>query len=56
MREIGRSGSTARGEGDTGNFLVVRVTEKELIVIQRKLSQWGIHTRKPLQNRTAVSK
>jgi hypothetical protein len=42
-------GSTARGEGDTGDFLVVRVTEKELIIAQRKLDgTWGIQTRRPL--------
>ncbi len=38
-------GSTARGDGDSGDFLVVRVTEKELIVIQRKLGSWGIYKR-----------
>ncbi|MEO6786726.1 MAG: hypothetical protein ABI318_11380, partial [Chthoniobacteraceae bacterium] len=41
-------GSTARGESDTGDFLVVRVTDKELIVIQRKLGAWGIQKRRPL--------
>ncbi len=41
-------GSTARGESDTGDFLVVRVTDKELIVIQRKLGAWGIQKRQPL--------
>ena len=38
-------GSTARGDGDTGDFMMVRVTEKELIVIQRKLGGWGIQKR-----------
>ena len=43
-------GSTARGEGDTGDFMVVRVTEKELILAQRKLDgTWGIQMRRPLQ-------
>ena len=42
-------GSTARGDGDNGDFLVVRVTNKELIVIQRKLGEWGIQMRRPLQ-------
>jgi cytolysin (calcineurin-like family phosphatase) len=49
-------GSTARGEGDNGDFLVVRVTEKELIVIQRKLGEWGIHMRKPLAAAPPASK
>ena len=35
-------GSTARGDGDTGDFMMVRVTDKDLIVIQRKLGGWGI--------------
>ncbi len=38
----------ARGDGDTGDFLVVRVTDKELIVIQRKLGSWGMQKRKML--------
>ena len=38
-------GSTARGDGDTGDFMMVRVTDKELIVIQRKLGGWGIQKR-----------
>lgn len=42
------AGSTARGEHDTGDFLVVRVTPAELIIIQRKLGEWGIHTRRNL--------
>lgn len=41
-------GATARGDGDTGDFLVVRITDKELIVIQRKLGAWGIQKRMPL--------
>lgn len=41
-------GSTARGDGDTGDFLVVRITDQELIVIQRKLGGWGIQKRMPL--------
>ena len=49
-------GSTARGEADTGDFLVVRVTEKEVIIIQRKLGGWGNVRRKPLQNISAISK
>ena len=50
-------GSTARGEGDTGDFLVVRVTEKELIIAQRKLDgTWGIQLRRPLQNVPAIAK
>ena len=40
-------GSTARGEGDTGDFLVVRVTDKEVLIIQRKLGGWGNVRRKP---------
>jgi cytolysin (calcineurin-like family phosphatase) len=43
------AGSTARGESDTGDFLVVRVTATELIVIQRKLGGWGLQTRRPLR-------
>ena len=43
------AGSTARGESDMGDFLVVRVTEKELVVAQRKLDgTWGIQQRAPL--------
>ena len=50
-------GSTARGEGDTGDFLVVRVTAKELFIAQRKLDgTWGIHMRRPLQSAPAISK
>ena len=50
-------GSTARGDGDTGDFLVVRVTEKELIIAQRKLDgTWGIQLRRPLQNVPTISK
>ena len=40
-------GSTARGESDTGDFLVVRVTDKEVLIIQRKLGGWGNVRRKP---------
>ena len=47
-------GSTARGESDTGDFLVVRVTENELIVAQRKLDgTWGIQTRRLLSETIA---
>ena len=50
-------GSTARGEGDTGDFMVVRVTEKELIIAQRKLDgTWGIQMRRPLQAAPAAQK
>ena len=50
-------GSTARGEGDTGDFMVVRVTATELIVAQRKLDgTWGIQMRRPLQNAPTTSK
>ena len=50
-------GSTARGDGDTGDFLVVRLTEKELIISQRKLDgTWGIQLRRPLQNVPTISK
>ena len=38
-------GSTARGESDTGDFMVVRVTQNEVIAIQRKLGAWGIQKR-----------
>ncbi|HEV7404349.1 MAG TPA: LamG-like jellyroll fold domain-containing protein [Chthoniobacteraceae bacterium] len=42
-------GSTARGESDTGDFMVVRVTASELILAQRKLDgTWGITMRRPL--------
>lgn len=42
-------GSTARGDGDSGDFMVVRLTDKELILAQRKLDgTWGIHMRRPL--------
>ena len=50
-------GSTARGEGDTGDFMVVRVTATELFLAQRKLDgTWGIQTRRSLQNPAAVLK
>ena len=50
-------GSTARGDGDTGDFLVVRLTEKELIIAQRKLDgTWGIQLRRPLLNVPTISK
>lgn len=43
------AGSTARGEGDSGDFMVVRITESELTVAQRKIDgTWGIQTRRPL--------
>lgn len=42
------AGSTARGEGDNGDFLVVRITETEFIVAQRKLGAWGDVKRKLL--------
>lgn len=48
-------GSTARGESDNGDFMVVRVTDKELIVIQRKLGEWGIQTRRSLGTPAAVT-
>jgi len=41
-------GSTARGESDSGDFLVVRVTEKEVLIIQRKIGGWGEYSRKPI--------
>ncbi len=47
-------GSTARGEGDNGDFMVVRVTAKELIVIQRKLGEWGIYKRMNLGEKSAT--
>ena len=50
-------GSTARGEGDTGDFMVVRVTATELILAQRKLDgTWGIQMRRPLQSAPTISK
>jgi hypothetical protein len=50
-------GSTARGEGDTGDFMVVRVTATELLVAQRKLDgTWGIQTRRPLQAAPTIFK
>ena len=42
-------GSTARPESGTGDFLVIRVTDDELIVIQRKQEGWGIMMRQPLK-------
>ena len=42
-------GSTARGEGDTGDFMVIRVTGSEVLAIQRKLGAWGIQKRQPIQ-------
>ena len=48
-------GSTARGEADTGDFLVVRVTDKELLVAQRKLGGWGMVKRKALATPVAQS-
>lgn len=42
-------GSTARGESDSGDFLVVRVTSSEVSFAQRKLDgTWGIQSRRPL--------
>jgi hypothetical protein len=38
------TGSTARGESDTGDFVVVRVTREDIAFAQRKLGEWG-HTR-----------
>lgn len=49
-------GSTARGESDTGDFMVVRVTEKELTVIQRKLGEWGMARRQLLGKPTTEPK
>lgn len=40
-------GATARGESDTGDFLVVHVTDTEVIVVQRKLGSWGMAKRIP---------
>ena len=40
------AGSTARGESDTGDFLVVRVTRDEVAFVQRKLGEWGHYRRK----------
>jgi len=49
------AGSTARGEGDTGDFLVVRVTANELIIAQRKLDgTWGLQMRRPLPANSPV--
>lgn len=42
-------GAAARPESGSGDFLVVRVTEKELIVAQRTRTGWGISMRKSLQ-------
>ena len=50
-------GGAARGEGDTGDFMVVRVTDNELIIAQRKLDgTWGIQMRRPLQAAPAAQK
>ena len=50
-------GSTARGEGDTGDFMVVRVTENELILAQQKLDgTWGIQMRRALNGAPTISK
>jgi cytolysin (calcineurin-like family phosphatase) len=40
-------GATARGESDSGDFLVVHVTDTEVIVAQRKLGSWGMAKRIP---------
>ena len=49
------AGSTARGEGDTGDFLVVRVTEKTLSIAQRKLDgTWGIQLHQNLPAKPAA--
>ncbi len=49
------SGSTARGEGDTGDFLVVRVTGKTLSIAQRKLDgTWGIQLHQDLPSMPAT--
>jgi hypothetical protein len=42
-------GATARPDSGTGDFLVVRVTEKELTVVQRKRDGWGMFTKRPLK-------
>lgn len=39
-------GSTARVDSDTGDFLVIRVTGNEVLIIQRKLGGWGNIRRK----------
>ena len=42
-------GAAARPDSGNGDFLVVRVTAKELIVAQRTRTGWGISMRKSLQ-------
>jgi cytolysin (calcineurin-like family phosphatase) len=38
-------GATARPDGNTGDFLVVRITDTEVSIIQRKLGGWGMNGR-----------
>ena len=47
-------GSTARGEGDNGDFMVIRVTGGEVTAIQRKLGAWGALKRHPIQPAAAT--
>lgn len=41
-------GSTARGDSDTGDFLVVHATAAEVTIVQRKLGAWGAPRKVPL--------
>ena len=41
-------GATARPEGQTGDFLVVHLTEDQFTVAQRKMGDWGITLKAPL--------
>jgi hypothetical protein len=41
-REIARLLATALPEGQTGDFLVVRIARDQLTVAQRKMGEWGI--------------
>ena len=49
-------GSTARPDSQAGDFLVVRLTQSELIVAQRKLGEWGITERLALPVLSAPQK
>jgi cytolysin (calcineurin-like family phosphatase) len=46
--QVVSDGSTARPDGQTGDFLVVRVTPAELHVAQRKADGWGVCLKAPL--------
>ena len=48
------SGSTARPDSQSGDFLVVRITKSELHVAQRKADGWGMTVSRPLPARGTI--